>query len=133
MKYIEKEFTIHLKEKITNIEQKLQHVSAFLLQTYTPLFSEKNMELFIEFEKKNNNPFDIGYESLILLEVTDENGDMIDFYQIPIWECKMYFLGLPISVKIPGSKVIGELIDESEQEIELELENHLEEVLSISA
>ncbi|PGE66472.1 hypothetical protein [Bacillus toyonensis] len=131
MNYKEKEFTLDLKEKIVNIEQKLRSVSVQLLQNYAPLFIKKDMELFIELEKSKKDTFEIGYKSSILLGVTDAQGDMIDFYTIPIWECNRHFLGLLVSINLPGSKVIGELIDESEKDIQIELREHLEEFLEL--
>ncbi|KXY35720.1 DoxX [Bacillus cereus] len=131
MNYKEKEFTLDLKEKIVNIEQKLRNVSVLLLQNYAPLFIKKDMELFIELEKSKKDTFEIGYKSSILLGVTDAQGDMIDFYTIPIWECNRHFFGLPVSINLPGSKVIGELIDESEKDIQIELRKHLEEFLEL--
>ncbi|PEA52726.1 hypothetical protein CON64_22130 [Bacillus pseudomycoides] len=131
MNYKEKEFTLDLKEKIVNIEQKLRNVSVQLLQNYAPLFIKKDMELFIELEKSKKDTFEIGYKSSILLGVTDAQGDMIDFYTIPIWECNRHFFSLPVSINLPGSKVIGELIDESEKDIQIELRKHLEEFLEL--
>ncbi|PEA26664.1 hypothetical protein CN923_12715 [Bacillus cereus] len=131
MNYKEKEFTLDLKDKIVNIEQKLRNVSVQLLQNYAPLFIKKDMELFIELEKSKKDTFEIGYKSSILLGVTDAQGDMIDFYTIPIWECNRHFFGLPVSINLPGSKVIGELIDESEKDIQIELRKHLEEFLEL--
>ncbi|MCP1399799.1 hypothetical protein CN988_26245 [Bacillus thuringiensis] len=131
MNYKEKEFTLDLKEKIINIEQKLRNVSVQLLQKYAPLFVKKDMELFIELEKSKKDTFEIGYKSSILLAVTDAQGDMIDFYTIPIWECNRHFFGLPVSINLPGSKVMGELIDESEKDIQIELREHLEEFLEL--
>lgn len=131
MNYEKKEFTLDLKEKIVNIEQKLRNVSVQLLQNYAPLFIKKDMELFIELEKSKKDTFEIGYKSSILLEVIDAQGDMIDFYTIPIWECNCHFFGLPVSINLLGSKVIGELIDESEKDIQIELRKHLEEFLEL--
>lgn len=131
MNYKEKEFTLDLKEKIINIEQKLRNVSVQLLQKYAPLFVKKDMELFIELEKSKKDTFEIGYKSSILLAVTDAQGDMIDFYTIPIWECNRHFFGLLVSINLPGSKVMGELIDESEKDIQIELREHLEEFLEL--
>ncbi|PEB23416.1 hypothetical protein COO05_16865 [Bacillus toyonensis] len=131
MNYKEKEFTLDLKERIINIEQKLINVSVQLLQKYAPLFVKKDMELFIELEKSKKDTFEIGYKSSILLAVTDAQGDMIDFYTIPIWECNRHFFGLLVSINLPGSKVMGELIDESEKDIEIELREHLKEFLEL--
>lgn len=89
------------------------------------------MELFIEFEQNKKNIFEIGYKSSILLAINDEQGDMIDFYTIPIWECSLHFLGLPTHLRIPGSKTLGELINESEKDVEIELKEHLESFLEL--
>nr|WP_242435382.1 hypothetical protein [Bacillus cereus] len=107
MNYKEKEFTLDLKEKIINIEQKLRNVSVQLLQKYAPLFVKKDMELFIELEKSKKDTFEIGYKSSILLAVTDAQGDMIDFYTIPIWECNRHFFGLPSFDKSPWKQSNG--------------------------
>ena len=48
---------------------------------------------------------------------------------IKIWECDRYFLGLPISKNIPGSKIIGELLDESLVEVKEELKEYIKELL----
>jgi hypothetical protein len=48
---------------------------------------------------------------------------------IKIWECDRYFLGLPISKNIPGSKIIGELLDESLVEVKAELKEYIDKVL----
>ncbi len=43
---------------------------------------------------------------------------MVEFYTVPIWECCSYFLGVPLPIRFWGSKLSGELVDESYCEIE---------------
>lgn len=49
------------------------------------------MELFIELIRDKENPFETGYSSSISIAVLDEEGKMIEFYTVPIWECCSYF------------------------------------------
>ena len=51
---------------------------------------------------------------------------------INLWECNRYFLGMPISKKNPGSKIVGELLDESFEDIKLELKEYIEEHLTLT-
>lgn len=88
------------------------------------------MELFIELIRDKENPFETGYSSSISIAVLDEEGKMIEFYTVPIWECCSYFLGVPLQIRFWGSKLSGELVDESYCEIEEELKERLEEFYS---
>ena len=49
------------------------------------------MELFIELIRDKEHPFETGYSSSISIAVLDEEGKMIEFYTVPIWECCNYF------------------------------------------
>lgn len=131
MKYHKIEFTNDLAKRIASRENALNDISQSLLKKYKPIFNKGNMELYIEFEKKMKNPFENGYESSISIGVTDSNGDMIDFYMIPIWNCRMYFFGLPVGKNLIGSKLIGELLDETEDEVKFEIKEHIEEFLAL--
>ena len=71
----------------------------------------------------------MGYYSSVSIAVLDEEGEMIEFYIIPIWRCENIFLGMPIQSRVWGSKKVGELVDESCYEIEEELKEQLEEYL----
>lgn len=56
-------------------------------------------------------------------------GEHLELYRILIWECHRYFLGMPISKNIPGSKIVGNLLDESIEDLKLELNEYLLEQL----
>ncbi|EMF45514.1 hypothetical protein B481_3399 [Planococcus halocryophilus Or1] len=49
---------------------------------------------------------------------------------ITIWNCARIIFGLSVSKNIPGSKIIGDLVDESLKEIKKELKETIEEFLS---
>ncbi|MFZ3194769.1 MAG: hypothetical protein WA181_01005, partial [Bacillus mycoides] len=56
---------------------------------------------------------EIGYYSSVSIAVLDEEGEMIEFYIIPIWRCENAFLVMPTQSRVWGSKKVGELVDES--------------------
>ncbi|MED1409564.1 MULTISPECIES: hypothetical protein [Bacillus] len=132
MKYKEQEFTLELKEKIQCMENEIERISLKLFKDYSHLYIEKNMELFMELIRDKENPFETGYYSSISIAVLDEEGAMIEFYTVPIWECGNYFLGVPLQMRVWGSKLSGELVDESYCEIEEELKERLEEFLQFA-
>ena len=129
MKYKEQDFTLELKEKIQCMEKEIERISFKLFKDYSHLYIEKNMELFIELIRDKEDPFETGYSSSISIAVLDEEGAMIEFYTVPIWECCNYFLGVPLQIMFWGSKLSGELVDETYCEIEEELKEWLEEFL----
>ncbi|MBE7102120.1 hypothetical protein FT637_03440 [Bacillus cereus] len=129
MKYKEQDFTLELKEKIQCMEKEIERVTFKLYKDYSHLYIEKNMKLDMRFEREKENPFEMGYYSSVSIAVLDAEGEMIEFYTIPIWKCENIFLGMPIQLRIFGSKKIGELVDESCCEIEEELKEQLEEYL----
>ncbi|MDM5195253.1 hypothetical protein QUG02_20310 [Bacillus hominis] len=132
MKYKEQEFTLELKEKIQSMENEIERISLKLFKDYSHLYIEKNMELFMELIRDKENSFEAGYSSSISIAVLDEEGAMIEFYTVPIWECSNYFLGMPLQMRVFGSKLRGELVDESYCEIEEELKERLEEFLQFA-
>ncbi|WP_404459816.1 hypothetical protein [Sutcliffiella horikoshii] len=131
MKYAEKHFTLELLEKINNNETALTDLMERLLVKNKPFFAKKGLDFHAEFERKGNDPFDPGYHSSISLAICDENDNLLDLNMITIWECDRYFLGLPVSKKIPGSKIAGELLDESPKDIKVELNEYINEQLSL--
>ncbi|MET3085125.1 hypothetical protein [Priestia megaterium] len=132
MKYGEREFTLQLRNRINKIEQELRDVTMKLEQIYTPLFQKQNLDLFVKFEVANGDHFDEGYESVVIIFINDDiEGDMLDFYNVVVWKCSRTFLGIPLSKKIFGSKVIGELVGESLSDIKVELETHLDDFLEL--
>ena len=129
MKYKEQEFTLELKENIQCMEKEIERISLGLFKEYSHLYIGKNMKLYMGFEREKENPFEIGYYSSVSIAVLDEEGEMIEFYIIPIWRCENTFLGMPTQSRVWGSKKVGELVDESCYEIEEELKEQLEEYL----
>lgn len=132
MKYKERDFTLELKEKIQCMEKEIERIPLELYKEYSHLYIEKNMELFIELIRYKEGPFETGYSSSISIDVLDEEGEMTEFYTVPIWECCNYFLGVPLQIRFWGSKLSGELVDESYCEIEEELKERLEEFLQFA-
>lgn len=129
MKYKEQEFTLELKENIKCMEKEIERISLGFFKAYSHLYIGENMKLDMGFEREKENPFEIGYYSSVSIAVLDEEGEMIEFYIIPIWRCENTFLGMPTQSRVWGSKKVGELVDESCYEIEEELKEQLEEYL----
>ena len=133
MKYQQKDFTEDLKTKIKKTEAELKKHIEKLLTENKSVFSKNNLELFADFDKEGDDPFKPGYSSSVAIGVsdkTDKNGELIDLHIIKIWECERNFLGMPISKNIPGSKITGELLDESVEEIKEELKEYMKEFLN---
>ncbi|HDR7791976.1 TPA: hypothetical protein QCY19_000498 [Bacillus luti] len=129
MKYKEQEFTLELKENIQCMEKEIERIALKLHKEYSHLYIEKHMELDMGFAREKENPFEMGYYSTVAIAILDEEKEMIEFHNIPIWKCERIFLGMPIQSNILGSKKVGELADESCYEIEEELKEQLEEYL----
>lgn len=129
MKYKERDFTLELKEKIQCMEKEIERISLKLFREYAHLYIEKNMELDIGFEREKEDPFETGYYSSVSMAIVDEEGEMINFYIIPIWKCENILLGMLTQSRIWGSKKVGKLVDDSYYEIEEELKEQLEECL----
>ncbi len=132
MKYALKDFNLDLKEKIASNEKALKDLIEKLSIEHEPFFSRKGMKLEAEFDRQGNDPFIPGYSSSISIAISDENGELTDLHIINIWECGRYFLGMPTSKNIPGSKIAGELLDDTFDEIQSELKEYIEEQLTES-
>lgn len=89
------------------MENEIERISLKLFKDYSHLYIEKNMELFMELIRDKENSFEAGYSSSISIAVLDEEGAMIEFYTVPIWECGNYFLGMPLQMRVFGSKLRG--------------------------
>jgi hypothetical protein len=130
MKYVENDFTLNLKEKIKNNEAALQDLIEKLLEENKPIFAKKGLDFDAGFDRVGNDPFHPGYRSSISIGIIDESGELTDLHIITIWVCDQYFLGMAISKRILGSKIVGELMDESIEYIKLELKEYIEEQLN---
>ncbi|MGG4488056.1 hypothetical protein [Metabacillus idriensis] len=120
MKYTQKDFNDNLLNRITTTEQKLKNHIDDLMKEYQPIFKD-NLKIDGDFEHEGPHPFKPGYRSAVSIGIIDERGEMVNFHTVPIWECDWRFLGLQVSTKIPGSKLAGELLDESAVMIKKEL------------
>lgn len=131
MKYQQKDFNSELKEHIRNTEDALKHHIERLLRENKSAFAKKYLDFDAGFDKVGDDPFKPGYSSSVSIGVADKNGELIDLHKIKIWECERYLLGMPTSKNIPGSKIIGELLDESSEEVKEAMKEYIEEVLNV--
>jgi hypothetical protein len=125
MKYQQREFTEDLLEQTINIENALKDHIHDLLFKYKPVFAKKNIDFVGGLYKEGNDPFIPVYCSSISIGVAEGNGELIDLHTIKIWECNRYFLGIPTSKEFPGSKIIGELLDETIEDVKEELREYI--------
>jgi hypothetical protein len=125
MKYQHKDFNVELKEKIRNTESALKEHIERVLKENKSVFDKKNLDFDAGFDIEGNDPFKPGYSSSVSIGVADKCGELIDLLLIKIWKCEHSLLGMPVSKNIPGSKVIGELLDESVEEVKEELKEYI--------
>ena len=129
MKYHQRDFTPDLKARVNTAEHELKDYIERLLKEYQPVFAEKNLEMDVGFDKEGIDPFIPGYNSSVSIGIIDESGELDNLYIIKIWECGRFFLGMPISINIPGSRIIGELLDDALEEVKIGLKEELEDLL----
>lgn len=133
MKYQQKDFTKELKTQIQQMECALKEYSVMLLRENKSIFENRNLEFDTGFDTNGFDHFQPGYCSTISIGITDKvdsNGELLNLHVITIWECQRSLFGLPVSKNIPGSKIIGELVDEPLKELKEELKEYIEEFLS---
>lgn len=131
MLYRQKEFTPPLLQEISNKEHSLKSIMEKMVQTYSSKFKKKGLLLEVSYDKEGESPFVPGYRSSLSIGVSDNEGELIDLHTIIIWECECNFLGIPITKNIFGSKVTGELLEESPSMITDEIKEYLEEQLKM--
>lgn len=130
MKYHQKDFSASLMELITNKELELNDLSKNLLEQYKTVLAQKNFKLDTSFDKEGEDPFKPGYSSYISLGISEKSGDLIDLHTINVWNCERFFLGIPTTKKLPGSRIIGELLDETYEEVKDEFNEFIQEYLN---
>lgn len=133
MKYQQKDFTQELKTKIQQMEYALKEHSLTLLRENNFVFDNRKLKFDAGFDMEGSDHFQPGYCSTISIGITDEinlTGELLNLHVITIWECQRSLFGLPVSKNIPGSKVTGELVDESLKELKEELKESVEDFLS---
>ena len=129
LKYQQRDFTPELKARVNGAELELKDYIERLLYEYESVFAERNLEMDVALDKEGIDPFIPGYSSSVSIGIIDERGELDNLYIIKIWECGRFFLGMPISINIPGSKIIGELLDEALEEVKIGLKEDLEDLL----
>ena len=132
MKYTEHDFTIELENKVKKIESDITEFLDHMLNENRPKFREKGLQFEAELDRSENHPFTPGYTSSITTAIFDDDEEYFELYTIPIWKCQRYFLGISTTKRIPGSKIVGELLEESINDIKLELNEYILEQLTES-
>ncbi|MBM7618598.1 hypothetical protein JOC95_000440 [Bacillus tianshenii] len=130
MKYTPKQFTPELLDKIKQTEQSLGSLLEEITQPYKNKFHNKGLELDSSFDQEGTDPFGPGYRSSLNIGISETGGDLLDLHTIVIWECQRTLLGNPIGKNIPGSRISGEFMDETINEINGELQAYLKEWLN---
>lgn len=130
MKFHQREFSHELMQRIKEIEVALADEIEYLLIKYKPIFNKKNVTFDSEFHREGDHPFTPEYISSISVGISEEKKELIDLHTIKIWECYRSFLGMPISKAIPGSKIVGELLDETLEDVKEELVDYITGLLA---
>ncbi|KZE69101.1 hypothetical protein AWM68_02215 [Fictibacillus phosphorivorans] len=127
MIYNQVDFIPQLKVEIIKKEQELKK----LLEKVLHEFQNTSDQIKIEgsFDQDGEDPFQPGYASSISIGLLDETDELTDLHTIKIWECERTFLGVPVTRNIPGSKVKGELLDESVKEVKEEVRDFIKEFI----
>jgi hypothetical protein len=129
MKYQQRDFDEGLKEKIKCTERVFNDYSERLADDHASVFEKKGLEFEARFDQEGEDPFTPGYSSSLSIGIAEKGGEIIDLLVIKIWECERTILGMPISKNVPGSKVTGEYLDESIEEVKAELKEYVMESL----
>jgi len=125
MEYTAKQFTPQLEQHIHTVEKSMQELLKSIYAQYKEAFEKKGMEISVEVIREGENPFQPGYHATIQVGIL-EKDEFLDSLFIPIWHCVRTFWGIRSSRKLPGSKITGELLEETEEEITKEVVGALE-------
>ena len=125
MEYTAKQFTPQLAQYIHTVERSVQELLKSIHAQYKEAFEKKGMQLSVDVIREGENPFHPGYHATIQVGIL-EKDEFLDGLFIPIWHCVRTFLGIRSSKKLPGSKITGELVEETEEEITKEVVGYLE-------
>ncbi|MDX8290488.1 hypothetical protein SLL00_11830 [Metabacillus indicus] len=129
MHYTQEDFTEELLQTISSLEKELLDFSEDFLDKYDPELVRK-YKMEAEFELSGTHPFKPGYRSAVSVLIADEEDSML-IRTISIWSCTAHFLGIPVSAKIIGSKLVGELLDDSAEFVKNELRRFIRENMGI--
>lgn len=129
MKYQQKDFNEGLRVKIKRTERVLMDFIERVADQYIPVIEEKDLDFEARFDQEGTNPFTPGYSSSLSVGIAEKGGELIDLHVIKIWVCERSVFGVPISKALPGSKITGELLDESIEEVKEEITEYVREAL----
>ena len=125
MEYTAKQFTPQLEKHIHKVERSMQELLKSIYEQYKEAFEKQGMEISVDVILEGENPFHPGYHATIEVGIL-EKDEFLDGLFIPIWHCVRTFLGIRSSKKLPGSKITGELMEETEEEITKEVVAYLD-------
>jgi hypothetical protein len=125
MEYTAKQFTPQLEQHIHTVERSMQELLKSIYAQYKEAFEKKGMEISVGVIREGENAFQPGYHTTIQVGIL-EKDEFLDSLFIPIWHCVRTFWGIRSSRKLPGSKITGELLEETEEEITKEVVRYLE-------
>ncbi|MFL0472068.1 hypothetical protein ABEP16_02460 [Priestia aryabhattai] len=125
MEYTAKQFTPQLEKHIHKVERSMQELLKSIYEQYKEAFEKKGMEISVDVIREGENPFHPGYHATIQVGIL-EKDEFLDGLFIPIWHCVRTFWGIRSSKKLPGSKITGELMEETEEEITKEVVAYLD-------
>ncbi|MBU8852092.1 hypothetical protein C2I27_08150 [Priestia megaterium] len=128
MEYTAKQFTPQLEKHIHTVESSIQELLISIYEQYKQAFEKKDLQLSISVIHEGENPFKPGYHATIQVGIL-EKDEFLDVLFIPIWHCVRTFLGIRSSRRLPGSKITGELMEETEEEIKKEVVAYLKQQL----
>ncbi|WP_409295522.1 hypothetical protein V1498_19280 [Peribacillus sp. SCS-26] len=128
MKYQQPFFSEDVRSSIRQLEEAASQLIHELNQYYKPVFKEKKLHFAAELFREGDDCFVPGYESALILEISEEE-ELIGYHSTTLWECQRTWLGLPVTKDVPGSRIWGELAEETMADIREELEEYIEEQL----
>lgn len=131
MRFRQKEFNESLKQEIHRKEMEIIRYVESWLPRFQGLFLQEYKVLDAGVEKDGTDPFQPGYRSSLVVSICDDHGELIDLHNIPIWTCERLFLGLPVTQNLPGSRLVGDLLDEDLQDIQQELQAYIEDFIDL--
>lgn len=124
MRLEQDEFTRSLKGQITEAERKLGELCERLNLKYQEAAAACNLEVKLQLSREGYDTFSPYYRSEVALHVA-RNETVVDTYRIVIWECQRVWFGMLTKRNMPGSKMVGDWMDKSYKQVELELEERM--------
>ena len=82
MKYLEKEFSSELKEKINTIEAELSHLIKKLSNEYKLAFVQKDLDFDTALDRTGIDPFIPGYSSSMTIGIFGEGEDGVTVVEL---------------------------------------------------